>query len=804
MNRLSDLRPTTWLPSLLAALTTWVTMLAWSKFAENPAGFLVPILGGCLLVAVVGMLLRGMRLPAVVTALVQVLVVLLWLNHREAGALAFGGWVPTPDSVRALLGSFHESVVASQAYAAPVPKSVPEFYPLLILAGTLTAVLIDFLAVGLRRAPLAGLPLLALYTAPVSILDGGVSWLKFGLAALSFLFLIAAEEAQRLSHWGHQIVPGGRIFDTQTTDVSSGPIWASARKIGLTATGLAIVVPVFVPTFSATFFGGGNGNGNGDGDAVSISNPMIDLKRDLTQGPDIELVRVTTTDPDPSYLRLTVLNAFDGNAWRPATRDIPLKQRADGAITRPPGLDRTVPTKEVSATVQASEHFKSRWLPTPYPVASVDAPGDWRYDRSTLDFISAADNQTTAGITYRLRALDLVPSAAELADATPAPASVYTPNIALPRDLPDSVKKLAQTVTDGQRTKFEQAVALQQWFRVDGGFRYSTTRPNGNSTDDLVSFLSTGKDGRVGYCEQFAAAMALMGRTLGIPSRVAVGFLRPDRIAKDTYVYSSRDLHAWPEMYFGGVGWVRFEPTPQRATSVPSYTTQKVPAPHPGQSSSAPAPAPSLNRIDRSVDPTTGAQTKDPTPLLLRPVVLVPFGLVLLTALLLLAPRTLRTLTRRRRWARADGAADVVEAGWSEVRDTAVDLGVAFDDRATVRTSGAALLLAFGRPGDEDDALGRATHRGPDADPEATQALRRLVDLVERVRYARRLPTGDITVEGVRADVDRCVASLRAGAGQRRRTRATWLPASLSTPATDPGAGRRGSSMLEPGVDRAV
>jgi len=804
VNRLRDLRPTTWLPSLLAALTTWVTMLAWSKFAENPAGFLVPILGGCLLVAVVGMLLRGLRLPAVVTALVQVLVVLLWLNHREAGALAFGGWVPTPDSVRALLGAFNDSVLASRAYAAPVPKTVPEFYPLLILAGTLTAVLIDFLAVGLRRAPLAGLPLLALYTAPVSILDGGVSWLKFGLAALSFLFLIAAEEAQRLSHWGHQIVPGGRIFDTQTTEVSSTPIWASARKIGLTATGLAIVVPVFVPTFGGTFFGGGNGAGNGNGDAVSISNPMIDLKRDLTQGPDVELVRVTTTDRDPSYLRLTVLDSFDGSAWRPSSRDIPVKQRADGAIARPPGLDRTVPTREISTTVQASQNFRSRWLPTPYPVASVNAPGDWRYDRSTLDFISAADNQTTAGITYRLRSLDLVPSAAELADATPAPASVYTPNTALPRDLPESVKKLARTVTSGQRTKFEQAVALQQWFRVDGGFRYSTARPNGNSTDDLVGFLSTGKDGRVGYCEQFAAAMALMGRSLGIPSRVAVGFLRPDQIAKDTYVYSSRDLHAWPEMYFGGTGWVRFEPTPQRATSVPSYTTQKVPAPDPSQSSSAPAAVPSLNRIDRSVDPTTGVQSKDTPPLVARPAFLGSVGIVLLALVLLLTPRTLRTLVRRRRWARADGVAGVVEAGWSEVRDTAVDLGVAFDDRATVRTSGSALLHAFGRPGDEDDALGRATHRGPDADPEATESLRRLVDLVERARYARRLPGGDITVEGVRADVERCVESLRAGAGKRRRTRATWLPASLSAPAADRGTGWRRASMLEAGVDRAV
>ena len=805
MTTLSDLRlPTTWLPSLLAGLTTWVTLLAWTKFAENPAGFMVPILGGCIIVAVVGMVLRGARLPAVAVALLQVLVVMLWLNHRLAAELSVGGWVPTPDSVRAVLAAFGDSVVASNAYAAPVPQSVPEFYPLIILAGTLTAVLIDFLAVGLRRAPLAGLPLLAIYTAPVSILDGGVSWLKFAVAALCFLFLIAAEESQRLAHWGHQIVPGGRIFDTQTTSVSSQAIWASARTIGFTATALAVIVPVFIPTFSATFFGGGDGAGGGDGDAVSISNPMIDLRRDLVQGADIELIRETTTENDPSYLRLTVLNTFDGTAWRPSSRDIPVKQRADGAVTRPPGLDRTVPTKEFKATITASENFRSRWLPTPYPVSAVRASGDWRYDRSTLDFISAANNQTTAGLTYSLNGLDLVPSAAELADAVPAPASVFTSNTALPRDLPGSVRNLARSITDSVSTKFEKAVALQQWFRVDGGFRYSTERSSGNGTDDLVAFLSTGKGGRVGYCEQFAASMSLMGRTLGIPSRVAVGFLRPEQVAKDTFVYSSRDLHAWPEMYFGGVGWVRFEPTPQRAGSVPAYTTQRVPQAQPTASSSASAAAPSLNRIDRETDPTAGVGNRDQGSVLTSPLALSLLGALVLAALMALTPRTLRTLHRRRR-ASASDPAGVVEAAWAELRDTAVDLGVTFDDHVSVRVAGTDLLHSFGRPDGDDDSLGRSAHRGADADPDATRALHRLVELVERVRYARRLPEGAVSTDRVRADLAACVAALRAGASKRRRSRARWLPASLRTPASTPrGSARRGGITLEPGVDRAV
>ena len=118
-------------------------------------------------------------------------------------------------------------------------------------------------------------------------------------------------------------------------------------------------------------------------------------------------------------------------------------------------------------------------------------------------------------------------------------------------------------------------MALQNWFREN--FDYSTDVNLGNGSDDLVRFLSEGEGGRTGYCEQFAAAMAVMARELGIPARVAVGFLQPEHIEGDTWVYSSHDLHAWPELFFSGSGWVRFEPTPStRASGVPEYTQQEV------------------------------------------------------------------------------------------------------------------------------------------------------------------------------------------------------------------------------------
>jgi transglutaminase-like putative cysteine protease len=792
--------------SLLAGLTTWVTLLAWTGFAEQPFGYLGPIAGYCLLVAVLGTLLRMTRLPAVGVLMVQALVVASWLQHSYGGVGGVSGLLPTPDSLRATVDTVAQASLAAQSFAAPVPASAPQFYPLLVVAGAATVLMVDFLAVGLRRAPLAGLPLLAAYTAPVSILDGGVSWVSFAAAALCFVSLIAAVEGGRLTHWGRQLTPGTGLFDLGTAPVAAGGVWSSARKIGLTATAMAVVVPVLVPTFTATLFDGGSGGGSGSGDAVSISNPMVDLKRDLTRGADLDLVTVTTQDPAPSYLRLTVLNAFDGNAWRPADRDIPIEQRAEGAIPRPSGLEADVPVREYASTVTAADGFRSKWLPTPYPAVSVVAPGDWRYDRSTMDFISATDDESVAGLNYRVRSLEVAPTAAQLADAPLAPLAVAESGTDLPRDFPTFVSDLAKKETAGRRSQFEKAVALQQFFRANGGFTYDLQTSAGNGTDDLVRFLSTGPEGRVGYCEQFAAAMAVMGRSLGIPSRVAVGFLRPEAQGDD-YVYSAHDLHAWPEMYFGGVGWIRFEPTPQARTGgvVPGYTTQQVPQAAPSDTaSSVPSAAPTVNPVDRSAEQQATEEAAGAGSSAGRTVLLCVLGVLLLGATLL-APRALRSLVRRRRWSAADDARSWVEAGWQEIADTARDLGIGWDGQVTLRRTAAVLEDSFGDSAHPEAGSARPPH-GSDLNPVATQALHRMVGLLERARYARTLPAGAATAESVDADVDACVAAMRAGAGRRRVQRAQWLPRSL-TPASlvrRPRSARTVRRLGGPGVDQAV
>jgi len=803
VNRLRALWPESGMVALAAAFATWLALLSWAPFHERPGTYVVPLLGLALAVALIGTALRTLRVPVALVPVLQLAALLLWFNHEWAAPQSWQGWLPTRESLSGVQATLAAAVETARTYEAPIDAEVTTFAPLMLASGAVVAVVVDLIAAGLRRAPVAGLPLLAVYTAPVSILERGVPWWAFAFAGVGFLVLVAAQEETRLSRWGRNVSGTGRLQDSQAAGVSPSAVWGSARRIGLTATGLAVLVPLAVPTLSLSLIDGPGRGGGGGGDPVSVDNPMVNMRRDLSRGTDVDMVRVRTDDPDVGYLRIAVLDSYQEDAWRPGERQSPPEQRAEGPVSPPPGLEQPDEAPTYDWDIEVLGEFDPDWLPTPYPISSITAEGDWRYDRDTLDFASF-DSQDARGMSYSLERLVVEPDAEAMAFAPPAPASVFGPNTDLPESIPPLVEELADEVTADARTRYEKAVALQQWFRVDGGFEYSLLPAPGTGVDDLERFLTAGPDGRTGYCEQYAAAMALMGRTLNIPSRVAVGFLRPEEAADGVYVYSAHDMHAWPEMYFEETGWVRFEPTPGgRTGGVPAYTRDDVNRADddPSATASASAPADDDRTTDPRLDPGVAPGSGDGG---------VTGGRVagylvsaLLGLLLALAPRLARTWVRRRRWDTATTAPSLAEAAWEELRDTALDLGVDWDDRVTLRTRSRALVTGFGRPGSDEDALGRASDRGPGANPEAEDALERLVVLVERARFSRGLPVDATTADRVQADVETCVAAMRAGVGRRRARRAEWLPASLWS---GRASARRlaGFSLGETGVDRAV
>ena len=114
----------------------------------------------------------------------------------------------------------------------------------------------------------------------------------------------------------------------------------------------------------------------------------------------------------------------------------------------------------------------------------------------------------------------------------------------------------------GRRTPYGAVVAIETWLRSTGGFAYDESPPATGGLPPLAHFVAEGKRG---YCQHFAGAMALMLRFLGIPARVAAGFTsgKPE---DGGWTVTDHNAHAWVEVWFPDYGWLAFDPTPGRGT----------------------------------------------------------------------------------------------------------------------------------------------------------------------------------------------------------------------------------------------
>jgi transglutaminase-like putative cysteine protease len=744
----------------VAAATTWFTLLSWRTFTSEAAKVTIPLFFIGALIAGIGGAARWLRLPTAVTVVVQIVVGAMCVLGSITGSVA-----PTPATISEYVTAFEDAIASAQGYMAPIPSGVPPITVILLTGGVATVIVIDLLAGALRRIPLAGLALLAVYSVPVSITGNGVSWLTFIAMSVGFLSMLYLVHAEQVARWGRGMgSETGRDDDADPSafGVRTGAVRGSAIAIGATATTMALALPILVPTLNVTLF-----EGSGPGKRqIEVEDPMVDLRRDLSRGVDIPLLWVTTPQQDPSYFRLAVLTRFNGDTWTPGDRDIPENQVARGDMPPLAGVAVGTPRKEVQYHVRVSDDFESSWLPTTAQVSKMNVIGDWRYDTTTMDFMSTDDDVTTAGMTYSFDGVTVEPDPELMDDSVSGAASVRSAYLETP-GIPSEIHGLAAEVTGGEQTRFRKARALQQWFREDGGFRYSIASLDEGDQGSLNSFLD--ESGRVGYCEQFAASMAIMARIIGIPARVAVGFLESEAAGPNQYEFSAHDLHAWPELYFPGAGWVRFEPTPGvRAETVPSYTSADLaPVANNTPSPSATRPTDLLPTRGESPDAGAGADD-DGSSVPWLAVVLVTLGMLLVAALLLL-PAFVR---RRRRDRRLLGD---IEDLWLELRDQSVDLGHGWPHGRSPRATGAWLAGWFGST--EGDAAAERPRHGPEQNPDAVRALDRLVEQIERARYSRSADSVDN--EQAMHDVRTIEDALDHGVGPRVRRRSRWLPRSL-------------------------
>ena len=729
-------------------------------------GWLLPVLGAVVAVSGAAALARMAKAPQWLQPIAGLLALLAYTALTFAGATLAYGLLPTLDTADSLASTFREALSQVELLAAPVPTT-PALVLLAVLGSGAVMVAVDTLAVVLRKVAVTGLPLLVLFAVPSGVLPGGLGVVAFLLGAAGWLGLLLADSSDRVSRWGTPL----RSARASQGDPSLGRV---GRRIGAAALGVAAVVPVLVPGLDGRLLGGnGTGSGLGGSRSTTTYNPLLELAGQLRQGEAQELLTYET-EGGADYLRLTTLDRFDPDSgWSASALSADIDEdRVDDGV--PPPIGRSAPTERVDVTIELTRRLGGPWLPVPAVPADVDIDGPWLWDPEAETVFSTRTSARDVEDPYTVRTSRVQPDVALLRQRQSPPARI-TETYSVDPELSPYARSVLEEVTAGATTDFDRVAALQTFFR-DTDFVYdeSTAAPRTDAPDALTDFLESKR----GFCEQFAAAMAALVRGADIPARVAVGFVSGPRDSEGRYTVTTREAHAWPEVWFEGAGWVRFEPTPRNIgadVDVPEYSVAPPESDASTTPSAAPSAAPALpaapaapGALDRAAeDGLAGAAGDDldqgPSAWWL----LVPAALAVLGV-----PALLSAVRRRRRW----HAPDAVDA-WASVTDDAMDVGHRWRPADAPRSAAAHLMSVRHLPDD------------------AAEALQRLAAGAERARYARTAPPAD--AGSLRGDASTVRAALLAGATPRDR----WL-ARLAPVSTVQSTSSRLGTAVADGLDR--
>jgi transglutaminase-like putative cysteine protease len=636
-----------------------------------------------------------------------------------------------------------------QSQAAPMEPNAGVRLIFVTVVG-LIWVMTDLLAAGIARPVWSLAPPATLFLVPAVGIGTDTGFLSFASIALGYLVILGAEGLNATARWTRGLARDSADGRGAATAV----VWRAAAYIGGAALVLTTVLGAVLPTLSLPGFGFGSGSGGGG--PLQLTDPTLDLRRNLTRPADTKIMEYTTDRPGGLYLRTASLPQFNASGWS----NIEMNLDEGDRLPQIPGVSGE-PAELRTTTITTTEGFRSPSLPLPYAPRSFQAAGEWAYDPTSLVVLSTLrgrdGERATEDLSYTVQSVDITPDAAQLGDAVAGTPSDLEITSAVPDDLPRRLINESIRVTAGADTPAQRAAAIQEYLRSDE-FTYSTEQLPGSGYQALENFLFEDKRG---YCEQFATTMAMMARVVKIPTRVAIGFLPGERRADGVWEVTAHDMHAWPELYFAGYGWVRFEPTPAAVTGNPPPWTQQDKEAPTDDPSAAPSSVPSAAAPSVSTGPSAG-----PTDLGSEGAAgsggtwarsLGVAALALMGLAVLAAPATVRIRRRTVRLAPGHLSPEQVESAWAEIRDTVVDYGGSWPTGSPRVIGGAVAERLEG---------------------EEAAAMTRVATMVEQTRYAASAPAEQVT-----RPLPEMTSSIRRALGAReglgRRVLAVVLPRSL-------------------------
>jgi transglutaminase-like putative cysteine protease len=657
--------------NLALVLLTLSAVYGLARLFRRPLHFFVPVALVAVAVHCAAWACRrwGVTLPASAVACALVTVVTAsWaaLGHTTAYGIPWRG------TYHALGPALQAAADAYRSTAAPTIV-IPGFVVAGAVGAACVAFLSDWAAFRMRATTEAVLPSFSLFVLSAALAQGhavvaaGALWLG---ALLVFLLVRQSAVESPTTAWF-----ASRNRRGPTSVLALGGVMIVATVVLAVSIGPHLPGATGKPLVDWRHSSGGGGNGG-----RNTASPLVDMTARLKSLDQTEVFTVQTTQP--TYLRITAMSTFNGSGWSLDDNYRPARGLLPPADT---GQDALPPDSGPSETVQATIHVSgldSVWLPVPYRPSRVTGVGGLSFSAAAGSIIT--DKPTSDGLVYTVVSQVPAPSTAALTASNWVGRSqpALQKYLSLSNVSP-AIASLAEAHTQGAKGPFQAALMLQNWLRGPE-FTYSLSVPQDQSANALYNFLTRTK---AGFCQQFATAFAVLAREIGLPSRVAVGFTWGDVDSQGTYHVTDADAHAWPEVWFSGIGWVPFEPTPGRGSPDPSARNVTGAAPRqfeagstqpttPGSPTTAPGTpttAPS-SHAGGALRPSFGAPSHGhgwAVPLLVAVASLAGAALLWAVGLALLGSAV--TARRRRR---ARSPAEKVSLAWSLARESLERVGI--------------------------------------------------------------------------------------------------------------------------------
>lgn len=307
--------------------------------------------------------------------------------------------------------------------------------------------------------------------------------------------------------------------------------------------------------------GGESGQTGKPGTSLAHPSPQTDIAESLSIGPQDareppqKNPLFVVEGPREGYWRQSAYTTYSGTGWQ---RSTDYRELADGKTQ----LERS---SEVAAEIEyeVTTLTEGTSLPTAWQPETIRLGEQERaLVVSTVGGVRAT-SPLPEGTTYTASSVVPTRDPSILEDTGRVyPAEIERTYTQLPEGAPDRVERFTTELTAGADSPYEQATIVRDWLRTNKTYSTETNFESGEPIADQFIF-----EREKGFCQHFATTMTVMLRSQGIPARYVVGFAGGERIGENEYLVTSDRGHAWVEVYFPDVGWVRFDPTASRSAS---------------------------------------------------------------------------------------------------------------------------------------------------------------------------------------------------------------------------------------------